>query len=153
MGEIETPDEGLGDPQGEDRTPRHTRPRQLAPLDEPDRSMRPLLTCEWTGASGTRYTYDVHVLPARVRPDEVGNYLYARWTPERTWQPIYIGEGNLSEEASERHVHAVSIRLRGATHFHCRENPDQDARRREAVDLLARYPDAFTPVGAHEEQA
>ena len=153
MGQFDTPNERVSDAGAEGRAPRHTQPRHAVPLDVPEGSMQQLPTCEWTGASGTRYTFHVHVLPARIRADQVGNYIYACWTPERRWQPIYIGEGNLADEASGRHQHAASIRLRGATHFHCHVNPDVDARRREEVDLLARYPDAFKPASEHEEPA
>ena len=48
-------------------------------------------TCDWTGRSGTRYTYWVYPLPATFDPNQLGNYIYARKDFQGRWQPIYIG--------------------------------------------------------------
>jgi hypothetical protein len=150
MAQSETPHDRRPDAGDDAHGPRHTQPRQAALHGIPGGSMHQLPTCEWTGVSGTTYTFHVHVLPAGIEPDQMGNYIYACWTPERRWLPIYIGEGNLSDAASERRHRAASIWLRGATHFHCHVNPDGDARRREELDLLSRYPSAVKPAGGTE---
>lgn len=128
------------------REPRRTQPRQLVPHDPDKGGMAHLPTCEWTGISGTKYTYHVYVLPARVEPGRAGNYIYARWTPEQRWLPVGVGEGDLAGAANRCRSDAAKIWIGGATHFHCHANPDADARRREEVDLLSRYPSAVRPT-------
>jgi len=48
-------------------------------------------TCEWAGASGTRYTYFVYALPASFGPNQPGNYIYAKTDAAGKWVPVYIG--------------------------------------------------------------
>ena len=106
--------------------------------------------CDWTGASGQQYEYEIWTLPAErdLKPD--GNYIYARRNQGGRWVPIYIGEGNLAERASDSHHKARCIKQKGATHFHCGLNSTLAARRAEEQDLLARYRNAYQPNGCNE---
>lgn len=146
MGQFEQESDEAPDAAGVPREPRRTQPRQAVPHDPAGGGMAHLPTCEWAGISGATYTYHVYALPPRVEPDRMGNYIYARWTPEKRWLPICLGEGDLSDAANECHTDAAKVWIGGATHFHCHVNPDADARRREEVDLLSRYPSAFRPT-------
>ena len=107
-------------------------------------------TYNWTGASGQQYHYYISALPAQLDPDQDGNYIYAWKNQEGEWVPIYIGEGNLAERASDSHHQARCIKQKGATHFHCGLNPPLAARQAEEQDLLARYQNAYQPNGCNE---
>lgn len=138
----ESPDAG-----NEAREPRRTQHRQAVPHDGPRESMEHLPTCDWIGISGTRYTYHVYALPARIELDRMGNYIYARWTSAKRWLPICLGEGDLYDAANKCRTDAAKVWIGGVTHFHCHVTPDADARRREEADLLSRYPSAFGASG------
>ena len=110
-----------------------------------------LLTCIWTGASGTGYKFFIHALPATFKPNQDGNYIYAKKNMAGQWSPIYIGEGDLSQRSGAGHHKASCIQQKGAMHFHCHLNPDERERRSEEADLLARYTNAYTPSGCNEK--
>jgi hypothetical protein len=108
-------------------------------------------TCEWIGANGARYLHHVYALPVSFSPGQGGNYVYAKTNAQGLWVPIYIGEGDLADRSSGGHHQAACIKRRGATHFHCHLNTDQQARRYEEADLLARYVNAYQPDGCNEK--
>jgi hypothetical protein len=107
-------------------------------------------TCEWIGASETRYTYYIFPLPALIGSRQIGNYSYAHINgPFQGW-PLYIGEGDLADRASGSHHHAKCIKRKGATHFHCHLNSSPEERRAEERDLLANHQNAYQPGGCNE---
>jgi len=106
---------------------------------------------KWVGASGTEYLYYVYSLPYRFDPDQDGNYIYAKVSPQRDWVPIYIGEGELADRVSDNHHQAACIKRKDATHFHCHLNPNNEARRAEESDLLAQHTNAYQPSGCNEK--
>jgi hypothetical protein len=107
-------------------------------------------TCVWVGVSGTLYTYYYHPLPTGFTPNQDGNYIYAKVVNGR-WQPIYIGEGDLSARCGDQHHQARSIASKGATYFHEHLNAYAANRRAEESDLLANYPQAYTPIGCNQK--
>ena len=108
--------------------------------------------CTWIGASGQEYEYDIYRPPLSIEPGQNGNYIHARRYGQGRWVPVYIGEGDLAQRASDKHPRAACIAERGATHFHCHRNSDAEARRAEEQDLLVGHPDAYEPVGCNEQQ-
>jgi hypothetical protein len=107
-------------------------------------------TCQWIGASGTRYTYYIFPLPALIGSRQIGNYIYAHSNAPGQWVPLYIGEGDLADRASGSHHHAKCIKRKGATHFHCHLNSSPEERRAEERDLLANHQNAYQPGGCNE---
>ena len=106
--------------------------------------------CDWTGASGTRYTYYVYELPAKLK-DELGNYIFSKRNTENRWVPIYIGEGNLNDRVtSGDHHQAACIASKGATHVHAHLTSDKEGSQSEEADLLGRYTNAYQPHGCNE---
>lgn len=93
-------------------------------------------TCDWIGKSGTRYHYWIYVVPTSFSADDAGNYIFARQNSEARWVPVYIGQGELNDRATNHHQ-ARCIRQKGATHFHCHKNVRERDRLREKEDLLA----------------
>lgn len=106
-------------------------------------------TCDWIGASGTRYAYYVYPFPAAFGANQPGNYIYARTNSVGQWVPVYIGQGDLNDRAQGHHQ-AGCIRANGATHFHCHKNASEATRLSEERDLLARYTNAYQPTGCNE---
>ena len=72
--------------------------------------------CNWTGASGTKYTYFVYALPVNFNANQDGNYIYSRKNDKGQWLPVYIGQGDLADRISDNHHRADCIRKKGATH-------------------------------------
>jgi hypothetical protein len=108
----------------------------------------PIPTVNWTGASGTTYTFHIHPNPTNFSPNQDGNYIYAK-VVNNAWVPIYIGEGDLSARCSDQHHKAACIASKGATHIHERVNPDEATRQARESDLLAAYPQAYAPIGCN----
>lgn len=107
-------------------------------------------TCVWTGASGAAYTYYYHPLPVSFTPNQDGNYIYAKIV-DGHWQPVYIGEGDLCTRCGDQHHQALCITKKGATYFHEHLNSQVTSRRAEESDLLANYPQAYTPSGCNQK--
>jgi hypothetical protein len=102
-------------------------------------------SCVWTGASGKSYTYQVFDNPPHFKPNQDGNYIYAK-VVNNMWVPIYIGEGSLSDGCYAGHHQAPCIAQEGATHVHAHFNGDEANRKAEEEDLLARYTIAYAPA-------
>ena len=105
-------------------------------------------TCTWPGKTGAQYKYWVHSLPTTFNPGQDGNYIYSKLT-NGYWVPIYVGEGYLGDRISSNHHQAICIRNKGATHVHVHTNATLAARQREESDILANFPQAYTPVGCN----
>ncbi len=101
--------------------------------------------------SGTPFTYYVYQLPITFNPNQDGNYIFAKTNSENKWVPIYIGEGDLASRVGDSHHQATCIRNKGATHVHVHLNGNEQARKSEEADLLARYTNAYTPNGCNEK--
>lgn len=108
-------------------------------------------TCVWHGQSGTEYTYYIYALPATLNPSQNGNYIYAQKNEAGRWVPIYIGQGDLADRASDSHHQAACIKRKGATHIHCHLSGRLQDRQSEEEDLLARYTNAYQPHGCNEK--
>lgn len=109
------------------------------------------LTCAWTGASGSKYIYEIHARHPKLPPNEPGNYIYAKMDEHKRWVPIHIGEGNLTQRATtDRHC-VECINAKGATHVHLHINSDRDDREAEVKDLLQNFPQAYVPDGCNEK--
>ena len=107
-------------------------------------------TCEWIGASGTRYTYYIYELPATLK-DALGNYIFSKRNSENRWVPIYIGEGDLYDRVSiGGHLQSSCIARKGATHVHAHLADDKEDSQSEEADLLGRYTSAYQPSGCNE---
>src|SRR5688572_26578447 len=104
-------------------------------------------TCDWIGASGTKYTYYVYPRHPQVDAGKMGNYIYAKKNAEGRWMPIYMGEGDLSVRCTKSHHQQECINSKGATHVHMRLNATETARDAEETDLLARYLNSYGPSG------
>ena len=105
--------------------------------------------CDWIGASGTSYTYDIHQLLVSFNDDQLGNYIYSKLNANNRWVPIYIGEGDLGDRISDSHQQALCIEDKGATHVHVHLNSSKEATTAEEEDLLARYTNAYKPTGCN----
>ncbi|MGO9006685.1 MAG: hypothetical protein ACLQIQ_08960 [Beijerinckiaceae bacterium] len=109
-------------------------------------------TCTWIGASGKEYIYDVHARHPKLRPNEPGNYIYAKLDEHRRWVPIYVGEGNLTQRAAADPRSVECIDAKGATPVHVHVNYDRDDRLAEQKDLLENFPQAYSPDGCNEKK-
>jgi len=65
------------------------------------------------------------------------------------WVPIYFGEGDLSVRSTKSHHQITCINSKGATHVHMHLNAAETARKAEEKDLLAAYPQAYSPTGCN----
>ena len=108
-------------------------------------------TCIWVGATGTNYTYYIHPLPVTFNSNQQGNYIWSKLNSENKWVPIYIGEGELSDRVSDQHHKIACIKAKGASHVHVHTNSDENKRKSEESDLLARYTNAYVPDGCNEK--
>ena len=107
--------------------------------------------CDWTGASGTKYTYYVYELPASLK-DKLGNYIFTKRNNENRWVPIYIGEGNLKDRVtSGDHHQADCIARKSPTHVHAHLTGTKEDSQSEEEDLLGRYRNAYQPYGCNEK--
>ena len=106
--------------------------------------------CEWLGASGARYKYFVHPLPAVFYPSQEGNYIFAKKDGKNRWLPLYIGHGNLTTHATCPPQQSCLWR-KGATHFHCHKCVSPAEALAEARDLIENHPEALHPKGCNEK--
>lgn len=106
-------------------------------------------TYEWIGVDGQRYKYSIHSLPTDFDPGNWGNYIFAKKTDDGDWEPIYIGEGDLGSQISEKHSNLECIKEMGATHVHVHQNDSEWVRASEEHDLLESYVKVFKPFGCN----
>ena len=106
---------------------------------------------QWTGATGTEYTYFIYTRSEAERLDSghKGNYILAKkvvhrlrpWMqPVTYWKAIYIGQGDLGDRARD-HKDSGCINDAGSTHFHChvRNGSSKKARTDEEADLTKEH--------------
>lgn len=95
--------------------------------------------CNWTGASGTKYLYDIYPIGTDW-DDTPGNYVFAkRSTEPAKWDGIYIGETESFKDRLPHHNELPCINRNGATHIHIRTNNSETTRLAEERDLLANH--------------
>jgi len=108
-------------------------------------------TVEWTGASGTKYTYWVYTLPTGLSSGQDGNYIYTKIV-SNVWVPIYIGQGDLGDRTDiDKHHQSRCLKNKGATHVHAHKNAREADRKAEESDLLAAHAEAYQPTGCNEQ--
>jgi hypothetical protein len=107
-------------------------------------------TCTWTGASGRKYVYHVYALHPAVTPNQPGNYIYSKLDARKRWVPIFIGQGDLLQQAAVDPRHAKCIDAKGATYVHLHVNFKKEDRLAEEADLLDNFPQARVPEGCNE---
>jgi hypothetical protein len=107
---------------------------------------------EWIGVSGQRYVYSVLSLPADFKSNELGNYIFAKKGASDNWVPIYMGQGKLKAQISDKHPQVKCMRQKGATHVHVHINSAEWARRLEEHDLLESHLNVFKPYGCNKEE-
>ncbi|MGA9137925.1 MAG: hypothetical protein WBZ39_08330 [Methylovirgula sp.] len=106
-------------------------------------------TCDWIGASGKSYTYYIWPRHPDLKPDQPGNYIYAKLNEKGLWVPVYVGQGDLAVRATEDHHRVECIDSKGATHVHLHLNAKEADRLAQEQDLLANYTNAYVPQGCN----
>ena len=91
--------------------------------------------CTWTGASGKKYTYNIHSMDTKWN-DVAGNYIFAKRTTPTEWEAIYIGETQSFKDRLPNHNELPCIQRNGGTHIHAHTNSDSQARLNEESDLI-----------------
>ena len=92
--------------------------------------------CEWTGASGKKYLYNIYPIDTSWN-DVPGNYIFAKETSSRNWKAVYIGETESFKDRLPNHNELSCVHRNGGTHIHVHVNKDSSARLDEEADLLA----------------
>ena len=104
----------------------------------------------WPGASGKAYNYFVHDLSWNPRRGQDGNYIFARQIPSG-WEAVYVGQGDLRDR-KDAAISDGCVTEKGATHFHCHLNADEQSRLAEEEDVLEGNTEAYTPTGCNEKR-
>lgn len=93
----------------------------------------------WTGASGEKYRYSVHMFGTAFGPGPA-NFVYARELRPGQYQPVYFGEtADLSEPFGD-YLAMQCIKHDRVTHIHVRHSgAREEVRRAERSDLIARW--------------
>ena len=96
-------------------------------------------TIEINGRSGKSYKYWIFEIDYKFKPNQPGNYIFARETASRSWKTIYIGETSDLGEGFDNHEKMPCIRENGATHIHAHRNKKEQKRLAEAADLIEHW--------------
>ena len=104
-------------------------------------------TVNWRGGSGQQYTYSVHDLKWVPAADQGGNYIFAK-NVTNGWHAVYVGQGDLQSRRAAA-IKEGCVTRKGATHFHCRLNGNQNSRLTEETDIIRGNPETVTPVGCN----
>lgn len=96
-------------------------------------------TITWRGKSGREYRYSIYSIDTAFNAAS-GNYVVAEEINPGLFLPIYIGQtADLSENFDRHHV-MPCIKRNRARFIHIHLNDDgEEARRKEASDLIARW--------------
>jgi len=95
--------------------------------------------CNWRGASGKGYLYDIYSIDNQW--DNVpGNYIFTKRLSPHSWTAVYIGETKSFKECLPNHSELPCIRSNGGTHIHAHLNRNTQARLAEEKDLLTNNP-------------
>ena len=104
-------------------------------------------TVSWRGASGQQYAYSVHDITWVPSADPDGNYIFAK-NVNGSWHAVYVGQGDLQSRRAAA-IDEGCVTRKGATHFHCHRNGDQNSRLMEEADIIKGNPETVTPVGCN----
>jgi len=101
----------------------------------------------WTGASGQKYRYSVHMYGTLFGPGPA-NFVFARELRPGQFLPVYFGEtADLSEPIADQ-LALDCIKANRVTHIHVRHSGDrEEVRRAERSDLIARWKPSCNPMG------
>jgi hypothetical protein len=94
--------------------------------------------CTWTGASGTKYAYEIYGMNTTWN-DVPGSYIFAKETSPHKWEAVYIGQSENFKDRLPNHNELPCIRRNGGTHIHAHTNGNEEARLKEEADLLANH--------------
>ena len=108
-------------------------------------------TQDWTGASGTNYTYHMHQLPWPPSAGQKGNYIFAKQA-HGIWNAVYIGEGELIDRYNAA-LREGCVKDNNATHYHELLNSNEVARKNQERDLIAGNPECKWPTGCNGHDA
>jgi len=93
---------------------------------------------KWTGKSGKEHEYEIFFIDSPWN-DVRGNYVFAKESKPRRWEPIYIGETESLKDCIPNHDKLPCIKRNGFTHVHVHMNYNSQARLAEEKDLLTNY--------------
>ena len=93
------------------------------------------------GDSGAVYDYCVFSNGFTPNDKLYYNYMFASLSPEGTWIPVLIGQGDLKQFLSDQQ-HVNGNALADSTYVLAHISPDEQLRRLEALDMLASHPQA-----------
>ena len=77
-----------------------------------------------TGASGGQYTFYVYERHPKIIKGQMGGYIYTKIDQDNTWQPIYVGQGDIGVRCTENQHQIECIDSKGATHVHLKLTAD-----------------------------
>lgn len=90
----------------------------------------------WTGQSGQKYRYAVHMFGTAFGPGPA-NYIFAREVRAGQYLPVYIGHAGDLSEPFDNHLAMQCMKLNRATHIHVRYTDlCEEPRRAECSDLI-----------------
>ena len=101
----------------------------------------------WRGLSGSIYSYKVFGINTTFKPNQDGNYIFAKKV-NGVWMAVYVGEGDLQSRTQDEEHKTCSIN-KGATHLHCHLNSDETSRKNEETDILGYNTEAYIPTGCN----
>ena len=104
-------------------------------------------THDWPGASGQTYTYYIHDLNWVPKADQDGNYIFARQEGGVSYA-VYVGQGDLKSRRQAA-LDEGCVTRKGATHYHCHNNSDRNARLAEESDIIEGNPETKAPKGCN----
>ena len=97
------------------------------------------LSCEWPGASGMSYSYEIYPIGTSFYALP-GNYILAKESSPARWTAVYIGQTSNLSERFDGHHRMPCILTNGATHIHVRQNhAGAQARQFEESDIIQRW--------------
>lgn len=98
------------------------------------------MNIEWTGRSGTKYEFSLHLIDEDLEPI-AACYIFTKQTDNNRWSAIYIGEtGDLSVRFDDHHK-MICCYNEGATHIcvYTTEMEDKSVRLSVEEDLIENY--------------
>ena len=104
-------------------------------------------TVNWHGKSGTSYAYNVHEISWRPKPEQEGNYIFAKLSGS-VWRAVYVGQGDLQSRYDAALAEGC-VTTKNATHYHAHLNSNEVARRNEETDIINGNPECNWPEGCN----
>ena len=85
------------------------------------------------------YKYWIFDIDYEFKPNQPGNYVFAKQTEAHTWRVIYIGQTKDLGEGFDDYPKMPCILKNGATHIHAHKNKKETSRLAEEADLIERW--------------